>query len=109
MNRTEKLKQVLQEFCEEHVGELAQKLFDADFTYAPQIIYTRDQMVELLQRYREQDIVAFANYIKHTLINYVIVMDERPEGSDRIIYYKDAIRAVDIALEEAKNVKNCNH
>lgn len=73
---------------------------DEDFAYVPQTIYQTDYILELLQKYRKQDRMAFANYIKNTLVNYVFVMDELPEGSDRIMYYKDALGAVDRALKE---------
>lgn len=96
----EKFKQLLDEFYEEHANEFVQKLLDADFTYAAQTMYTQDQMLNLLQRYRKQDRMVFANYIKNTLVNYVFVMDELPEGSDRIMYYKDALSAIDRALKE---------
>ena len=96
----EKFKQVLQEFYEEHIDELAQKLLAEDFAYVPQTIYQNDYMLELLQKYRKQDRMTFANYIKNTLVNYLFVMDELPEGSDRVMYYKDALKAVDRALKE---------
>lgn len=96
----EKYLQLLQEFYEEHADEFVQKLLDADYTYAAQTMYTQDQLLELLQKYRKQDRMAFANYIKNTFVDYVFVMDELLSGSDRVMYYKDALKAVDRALKE---------